>query len=49
MHGLDPIPDRHPRFVVWCQQFRRAGYSVRAIANLFNATVGDLIEAGVEP
>ena len=46
---LDPIPDRHPRLIIWCGWFRRAGYSVRDIAKLFNISIGELIEAGVEP
>lgn len=49
MHGLDPIPGRDARLVGWCQAFRRAGYSIRAIADLFNITVCDLVEAGVQP
>lgn len=49
MSVFDPIPGRHPRFIAWCRAFRRAGYSLAAIAKLFNADAGDLIEAGVEP
>lgn len=49
MNGLDPIPGRDARLVGWCQQFRRAGYSARAIAQLFDVSLSDLIEAGIEP
>lgn len=49
MKGLDPIPGRDARPVGWCQRFRLAGYSVRAIATLFDVSVSDLIEAGIEP
>lgn len=49
MDGFDPIPGRDPRLIRWCFQFRRAGYSIRAVANLFNVSVCELIEAGVEP
>nr|WP_312161179.1 hypothetical protein [Brevundimonas diminuta] len=49
MLDLDPIPDRHPRLIVWCGWFRREGYPLRDIAHLFNISIGELIEAGVEP
>lgn len=49
MIGLDSIPGRDARLIGWCQAFRCAGYSIRAIADLFNIPVCDLIEAGVQP
>lgn len=49
MSGLDPIPGRDPRLIGWCQRFRLAGYSTRVIAQLFDVSHGDLIEAGIEP
>lgn len=44
---LDPIPDRHPRLVAWAAAFRRAGYSLRRIADLFEIDPTTLIDAGV--
>lgn len=49
MSVLDPIPDRHPRLVVWAAAFRRAGYSLRMIAQLFEIDPTTLIDAGIEP
>lgn len=47
--ALDPIPDRHPRLVVWAAAFRRAGYSLRKIAELFEIDPTTLADAGIEP
>lgn len=49
MSVLDPIPDRHPRLVVWAAAFRRAGYSLRRVAELFDIDQTTLIDAGVQP
>ena len=49
MKGLNPTPGHHERLIVWATWFREAGYSARAIAGLFNAELGRLIEAGLEP
>ncbi|MET4683717.1 hypothetical protein [Brevundimonas faecalis] len=48
---IDPrsIEKRHPRLLTWCAHLRQAGLPIREIAQLFNASVGDLIEAGIEP
>lgn len=46
---FDPIPDHHPRLIIWATWFRRAGYRARDIAVLFNTDLGTLIEAGIEP
>lgn len=47
MSALDPIPDRHPRLVVWAAAMRHAGYSLRLIADLFEIDPGTLTDAGV--
>lgn len=47
MKVLDPIPDRHPRLVVWALAFRGAGYSLRRIADLFEIDPSTLVDAGV--
>lgn len=47
MTHLDPIPDRHPRLIVWAVAFRRAGYSLPRIADLFNIDATTLRDAGV--
>lgn len=47
MSVLDPIPDRHPRLVVWAAAFRRAGYSLARVADLFNIDATTLRDAGV--
>lgn len=44
-----PIDERHPRLLIWCAWLRAADFTVREIAYLFDASVGDLIEAGIEP
>ena len=44
-----PIPDRHPRLVVWAAAFRRAGYSLHRIAQLFEIDPTTLSDAGIEP
>lgn len=46
---LDPIPDRHPRLVVWAAAFRRAGYPLRKIADLFEIYPSTLTDAGIHP
>lgn len=47
--AFDPIPDRHPRLIVWVRAYRAAGVPLRTLAELFNITLGELVEAGVEP
>lgn len=47
MAGLDPIPGRHPRLVVWAKAFRRAGFPLAKVAQLFNAEQSELRDAGV--
>ncbi|MFN7110286.1 MAG: hypothetical protein ACK4M2_01520 [Brevundimonas sp.] len=49
MTGLDPLPDRHPRFLAWIHHYRRHGVPLKFLAHVFDTTVGDLVEAGVEP
>ena len=44
---LDPIPGRHERLTIWARAFRRAGWALRAIADLFDIEPAQLIEAGV--
>lgn len=46
---LDPIPDRHPRLLAWARAFRRAGWPLRQIADLFEIDRKVLVEAGVNP
>ncbi|MCA0366774.1 MAG: hypothetical protein LCH57_01750 [Proteobacteria bacterium] len=47
--AFDPIPDRHPRLVAWINFYRAAGVPIKVLAGYFNASVGELIEAGAEP
>ncbi len=47
MPPIDPIPGRHPRLVAWARGFRRAGYSLGRVAQLFNIDVAELRDAGV--
>lgn len=47
MQTFDPIPGRHPRLAVWAAAFRRAGYSLRAIAALFDCDLVELQDAGI--
>lgn len=47
MHVFDLIPGRHERLPAWALAFRRAGWSLRAIADLFNIEPAQLVEAGV--
>lgn len=49
MSAFDPIPGRHPRLPVWAQGFRRAGWPLRRIAELFDVEPVQLIDAGVAP
>ncbi len=54
MHGslvrtFDPIPDRHPRLIAWIAGYRAAGVPLRRLADLFDITTAELIEAGVAP
>lgn len=46
---FDPVPDAHPRLLVWARWFREAGFTSREVARLFNKDLGTLIEAGMEP
>ncbi|WP_374600500.1 hypothetical protein [Brevundimonas sp.] len=48
MRALDPIPERHPRLVIWASAFRRAGWPLRRIAELFEIDPAELAEAGIE-
>lgn len=45
---FDAIPGRHPRLPAWAAAFRRAGWSLRAIAALFNLDPVELTDAGVQ-
>ena len=47
MPPLDPIPGRHPRLVAWAAAFRRAGYRLARVGQLFNIDVAELRDAGV--
>lgn len=47
MRTLDAIPDRHPRLIVWDAAFRRAGYSLARIADLFDVDATTLTDAGI--
>lgn len=47
MGGLDPIPGRHPRLPIWAAGFRRAGWSLAKVAQLFNLDPAELRDAGV--
>ncbi|WP_295205711.1 hypothetical protein [uncultured Brevundimonas sp.] len=49
MDAFDPIPDRHPRLVVWANAMRAADWTLREIAHLFGIERAELIEAGVQP
>ena len=49
MSVFDPIPSRHPKLVIWARAFRRSGYSLRRVAELFDIDAAQLVEAGVEP
>ncbi|WP_271165844.1 hypothetical protein ACETKC_10250 [Brevundimonas intermedia] len=46
---FDPIPEHHPRLMVWANAMRRSGVTAKYIAWLFNVELGVLIEAGMEP
>lgn len=47
--ALDPVTDRHPRFLVWINHYKSQGVPLKLLAFFFDTTVGDLVEAGVEP
>ncbi|MFN7128242.1 MAG: hypothetical protein ACK4OJ_04180 [Brevundimonas sp.] len=49
MSTFDPLPDRHPRFLAWINHYRGQGVPLKLLAHSFDTTVGDLVEAGVEP
>ncbi|EDX81860.1 hypothetical protein BBAL3_3017 [Brevundimonas sp. BAL3] len=46
---FDPIPDRHPRLLIWIQHYRADGVPLRRLADLFDITTAELVEAGVAP
>lgn len=46
---LDPIPGRHPRLLAWINAYRAAGVPLRRLADLFEITIPELIEAGATP
>ncbi len=47
--AFDRIPGRHPRLLVWASAFRRAGYPLRRIADLFEIEPATLVDGGIEP
>lgn len=47
MTPFDPIPGRDPRLVAWARAFRRAGWPLHHVAELFDLPTATLIEAGV--
>jgi hypothetical protein len=49
MAVFDPVPGRHPRLAAWAQGFIRAGWTLRAVAALFNVEPVELTDAGVRP
>jgi len=46
---FDPIPGRHPRLIAWIASYRAAGVPLRRLADLFDITTAELVEAGVAP
>lgn len=46
---FDPIPGRHPRLLAWINAYRTDGIPLRRLADLFEITVAELIEAGARP
>lgn len=49
MRALDPIPGRNPRLVAWAEAFRRGGWPLRRVADLFDIDPTHLKDAGVQP
>ncbi len=46
---FDPIPGRHPRLLAWINAYRADGVPLRRLADLFEISPAELIEAGAQP
>lgn len=46
---FDRIPGRNPRLLSWAAGFRKAGWSLKTVADLFDIEPSVLREAGIKP